>query len=55
MNLEMRVTSHMMSGLVAIKYIRLLTSLLNNLGSTVDPSSSLLNYKPVISGVGDAL
>ena len=45
----------MMFGLVAVKYIRLLTNLLNNVGSTVDPSSSLLNFKPVITGVGDVL
>ena len=52
MNLEIRLTPYIMSGLVAIKYIRLPTSLLNSIGSTVDPSSSLLNFKPVITGVG---
>ena len=41
----------MMYGLVVIKYIRLPTSLLNSIGSTVDPSSSLLNFKPIITGV----
>ena len=41
-----------MSGLVTVKYIRLPTNLLNIVGSTVDPSSSLLNLKPVIIGVG---
>ena len=45
----------MMSGLVVVKYIRLPTSLLNNVGSIVDPSSSLLNFKPVITSVGDVL
>ena len=45
----------MMSFLVVFKYIRLPTILLNNIGSTVDPSSSLLNFKPVITGVGDVL
>ena len=55
MNLEISLTPYMMSGLVAVKYIRLPTSLLNNVGSTVDPSSSLLNFKPVITGVGDVL
>ena len=55
MNLEIRITPYMMSGLVSIKYIRLPTSILNNIGSIVDPSSSLLNFKHVITGVGDAL
>ena len=45
----------MMSGLVAVKYIRLPISLLNSVGSTVDPSSSLLNFKHVITGVGAVL
>ena len=40
-----------MSGLVAVKHIRSPASLLNNVGSTVDPSSSLLNFKHVITGV----
>ena len=44
-----------MFDLVSIKYIRLPTSLSNSVGSTVDPSSSLLNFKPVITGVGDVL
>ena len=55
MNLEIRLTPYMMFGLVAVKYIRLLTSLLNSVGLTVDPSSSLLNFKPVITGVGAVL
>ena len=42
----------MMSSLVDVKCIRLPTSLLNSVGSTVDPSSSLLNFKLVINGVG---
>ena len=33
-------------------HLRLPTSLLNNVGSRVDPSSSLLNFKPIITGVG---
>ena len=53
MNLEIKLTPDMMCGLVAVKYIRLPTNLLNSIGSTVDPSSSLLNFKPVITGVGD--
>ena len=55
MNLEIRLTPYIISGLVAIKYIRLPTSLLNNVGSTMDYSSSLLNFKPVITGVGAVL
>ena len=55
MNLEIILTQYMMSGNVAVKYIRLPTSLLNSVGSTVDPSSSLLNFKPVITGVGVVL
>ena len=51
MNLEIRLTPYMMSGLVVVKYIRLPTSLLNNIGSIVDPSSSFLNFKPVITSV----
>ena len=53
MNLEIKLTTYMMSCLIDVKYIRLPTSLLNNVGSIVDPSSSLLNFKPVITGVGD--
>ena len=52
MNLEIRITPYTMSGLVIVKNIMLPTSLLNSVGSTVDPSSSLLNFKPVITGVG---
>ena len=55
MNLEIRLTPYIMSGFVAVKYIRLPTSLLNSIGSIVDPSSSLLNFKPVIIGVGVVL
>ena len=55
MNLEIRLTPYMMSGLVAVKYIRLPTSLLNKVGSTADPSSSLLNFKLVITSVGVVL
>ena len=44
-----------MYGLVVVKYIRLQMSLLNNVGPTVDPSSSLLNFKLVINGVGATL
>ena len=52
MNLEIILNPYMMYVLVDVKYVRLPTSLLNSIGSTVDPSSSLLNFKPVITGVG---
>ena len=55
MKLEFRLTPYIMSGIVAIKYIRLPASLLNSVGSIVDPSSSLLNFQPVLTGVGDVL
>ena len=55
MNLEIRLTQYMMSSHVAVKYIRLPRSLLNNAVSTVNPSSSFLNFKPVITGVGVVL
>ena len=55
MNLEIRLTPYIMSSLVTVKYIRLPTSLLNNVGYTIDPSSSLLNLKPAIIGVGVVL
>ena len=55
MNLEIRLTPYMIFGLVVVKYIRLPTNLLNNIGSTVDQSSYLLNFKLVITSVGDAL
>jgi len=46
---------YIMSSLVFVKYIRLPTNLLNLVGSTVDPLSSLLNIKLVITGVGEVL
>ena len=51
MNLEFKLTPYMMSDLVIVKYMRLPTRLLNNVVSTDDPSSSLLNFKPIIIGV----
>ena len=44
-----------MSGLIVVKYTRLPTILLNSVGSIVDPSSSLLNFKPAITRVGVVL
>ena len=55
MNIEIKLTPYMMFGLVAIKYIRIPTNLLNIVGYTVDTSSSLLNFKLVITGVWDTL
>ena len=55
MNLEIKLTPYIMSGLVDVKYIRLPTSLLNSIGSIVDRSSSLLGFKPVITSVGGIL
>ena len=52
MNIEIRLTPYMMSSLVVVKYIRMPTNLLNSVGFAVDTSSSLLNFKPVIIGVG---
>jgi hypothetical protein len=54
MNLEIRLTPYIMSGLVVVRYIRLPTSLLNSVGSTLDPLSSLLSFNPVMTGVGAA-
>ena len=55
MNLEIILTPYMMNGLVVVKYIRRPTSVLNSVGSAVDPSSSLFNFKHVITGVGVGL
>ena len=55
MNLEIRLDPYKMFGLVVFKYIRMPTRLLNSVGSTANPSSSLLNFKLVITGVGDVL
>ena len=55
MSLEIRITPYMMYGLVALRYIILPTNLLNSVGSTFDPSSSMLNFNLVITSFGDAL
>ena len=55
MNFEIMLTPYIISGLVVVRYIRLPTILLNSVGSTLDPSSSLLNFNHVMTGVGDAL
>ena len=55
MILEIRITPYMMFGLVAVKYIRLPTILLNNVGTTLVPSSPLLNFNHVMIDVKVAL
>jgi hypothetical protein len=55
MNLEINLTPYIMLGLVVVRYIRLPTNLLNRVGSTLDLSSSLLNFNHVMTGVGAAL
>ena len=55
MSIEIRLSLYIMFVHVTVKHIRLPTILLINIGSTVDPSSSLLNFKPDITGVGDVL
>jgi hypothetical protein len=52
MNLEIILTPYIISGPVSIRYIRLPTSILNSVGSTLDPLSSLLNFNLVMTGVG---
>ena len=52
MNLEIKLTPYMMFGLVTIKYVRIPTIILNIVGYIVDASSSLLNFKLVITSVG---
>ena len=54
MNLEIKLTPYIISGLVTVRYIRLPTSLLNSVGSTLDPLSSLLNFNPIMTSVGVA-
>ena len=52
MNMEIKLTPYIISGLVAVRYMRLPTNLLNRVGLTSDPSSSLLNFVLVATGVG---
>jgi hypothetical protein len=52
MNLQIRLTPYIISGLVVVGYIRLPTSLLNSVGSTLEPLSSLLNFDIVMTCVG---
>jgi hypothetical protein len=54
MNLEIRLTPYIISSLVVVSYIRLPTSILNSVGSTLDPLSSFLNFNPIMTGVGAA-
>jgi hypothetical protein len=55
MNLEIKLTTNMISGLVVVKYIRLPTSLFYRVGSTYDPSSYLLSLILVAIGVAAGL
>jgi hypothetical protein len=55
MNLEIKLTSYIMSGLMEVRYMRLPTNLLNRIGSTLGPTSSLVSFVPVAIGVGDGL
>ena len=54
MSLEIRLTPYIISNLVVVRYIRLPTSLLNSVGYTFDPLSSLLDFNPIMIGVGIA-
>jgi hypothetical protein len=44
MNLEIKLIAYIMFGLVAVRYMRFPTNLLNRVGSTMDPLSSLLSF-----------
>jgi hypothetical protein len=50
MNLETRLATYIMSGLVVVRYNKLPTKILYRVESTVEPSSFLLNFVP--SGMG---
>ena len=50
-NLEIKLTACIISGLVAVKYIRLPTMFLYNVGSTFLLQFSLLNFNPMTIGV----
>jgi hypothetical protein len=54
MNLEIRLTPYIISCLVVVRYITLPTSLLNSVGYTLDSLSSLLDFNPIMIGVGIA-
>jgi hypothetical protein len=55
MNLEVMLTPYIILELVYVRYIRLPTNLLNSVGSTLDPSSSLLSFNHVMTDVASAL
>jgi len=54
-NLEIRLATNIMYGLVAMRYVRLLTNLLKNVGYTFEPLSYLSSFALVVTGVGVAL
>jgi hypothetical protein len=54
MKLEVRLTPYIISGLIIVRYIIHPTNILNSVGSTLDPLSSLLNFNPIMIVVGTA-
>jgi hypothetical protein len=50
MNLETKMDSYIISGLIVVRYNKLPTKLLYRVESTVGPSSCLLNFVP--RGIG---
>ena len=54
-NLEIKLTPCIISGLVVVRYMRLLANILNRVGLTSNPSSSLLKFVHVAAGVGTGL
>ena len=55
MKLEIKMMTYITSGLVAVRYMRLPTNLLNRVGSTLGLTSSLLIFVPIAIGVGVGL
>jgi hypothetical protein len=51
MNLEISLTPYIILGLVVVRYIRWLTSLLNSVRSTLHRLYFLLNFNNVMTGV----
>ena len=55
MNLETKLVAYIISGLVVVRYNKLPTKILYRVGSTVGPSSFLLNFVPRGIGVSVGL
>jgi hypothetical protein len=51
-NLETRCIPYIMSCIVIVKYIRICTSILNTVGSTLGLLSSFLSFIPVMTDIG---